>query len=220
MLALEDDVECACRCDLNVMVSGERGVGKAAVARRIHFESRRGRAPLLIARTYDELDSAMLDATPDATVLVQNPERLSPPMQRLLVRFIEEGTRRASGAGRTSVPTHGPRFITTTRSDVFELVGCQQFDELLFYRLNAVHLVVPPLRDRREDIPPLLCHFISQFGRTAPRLSPAAWDSIVKYPWPGNVRELKAVAGMLAFIDRRMLQPSDLPSEIQSTQSS
>ena len=220
MLALEDDIECARWCDLNVMVSGERGVGKTAVARRIYLESRRGRAPLVISRTNDDVDSTVVNATPDATVLLQHPERLSPPMQRRLLRFMDGETRRGHGAGGTSVPGRCPRFITTTRSDVFELVRREQFDESLFYRLNGVHLVVPPLRVRREDIPPLLCHFISQFGRTPPRLSPAAWDAIVKYPWPGNVRELKTVAATLAFIERRMLQPSDLPPEIQSTRSS
>ena len=218
MLALEEDIACALRCDLNVMVSGERGVGKTSIVRRIHFDSRRGRAPLVISRTNDaagELDPAMVNATPGATVLVQDPERLSPPMQCRLLRFIVDGTTRG-GVGRTSVANHDLRFITATRGDVFELVRFQQFDESLFYRLNAIHVVVPPLRARRDDIPPLLCHFMSQFARTAPRLSPAAWDSIVKYPWPGNVCELKAVAATLASIERRMLQPSDLPVEIQA----
>lgn len=216
MLALEEDIDCALRCDLNVMVSGERGVGKAAVARRIHFESRR--VPLVISRPDDaagELDPAMLDATHGATVLVQDPERLSPAMQRRLLQFIDERTTRGGPTGRRSVENHGVRFITATRGDLFELVQVQRFDESLFYRLNAIHLVVPPLRARREDIPPLLCHFMSQFARTAPRLSPAAWDSIVKYSWPGNICELKAVATSLASIERRMLQPSDLPPEIQ-----
>jgi DNA-binding NtrC family response regulator len=218
MLALEEDIDCAVRCDVNVMVSGERGVGKTSVARRIHFGSRRGRVPLVISRTNDaagELDPAMLNATHGATVLVEDPERLSPAAQGRLLRFIEQRATRGGPAGRTFVPNHGLRFITTTRSDLFELVRRQRFDESLFYRLNAIHLVVPPLRVRREDIPPLLCHFMSQFARTAPRLSPAAWDFIVKYPWPGNIRELKALAATLASIERRMLQPSDLPPEIQ-----
>jgi DNA-binding NtrC family response regulator len=218
MLALEEDIDCALRCDLNVMVSGERGVGKTSVARRIHFESRRGRIPLVISRTSDaagELDPAMLNATHGVTVLVEDPERLSPAMQCRLLRFIEHRTTRGGPTGSTFVPNHGLRFITATRHDLFELVRFQRFDKSLFYRLNAIHLVVPPLRVRREDIPPLLCHFMSQFARTAPRLSPAAWDFIVKYPWPGNIYELKAVAATLASIERRMVQPSDLSPEIQ-----
>ena len=217
MLALEKDIACALRCDLNVMLSGERGVGKLSIARRIHLESRRGRAPLVISQLNDaasELDPAMLNATPGATVLVQDPERLSEPMQCRLLRFVVDRATRG-GTRRTCVANPDLRFITATRSDLFEHVRFQQFDESLFYRLNGIHLVVPPLRARREDIPRLLCHFMSQFARTAPRLSPAAWDSIVKYAWPGNVCELKTVAATLASIERRMLQPSDLPSEIQ-----
>lgn len=218
MLALEEDIDCALRCDLNVMVSGERGVGKTSVARRIHFENRRGRVPLVISRRNDaagELDPAILNATYGATVLVEDPERLSPELQRQLLQFVEHRTTRGGPPGRGFVPNHGLRFITTTRRDLFELVRLQRFDKSLFYRLNGIHVVVPPLRVRREDIPPLLCHFMSQFARTAPRLSPAAWDFIVKYPWPGNICELKAVAATLASIERRMLQPGDLPREIQ-----
>ena len=218
MLALEQDIDCALRCDLNVMVSGERGVGKTSIARRIHFESHGGRVPLVISQTSDaagELDPAMLNATPGATVLVEDPERLSPPMQCRLLRFMEHRATRGGTSGRAFGQNRGLRFITATRSDLLELVQSQRFDESLFYRLNAIHLAVPPLRARREDIPLLLCHFMSQFARTAPRLSPAAWDFIVKYPWPGNICELKGVAVTLASIERRMLQPSDLPPEIQ-----
>jgi DNA-binding NtrC family response regulator len=130
--------------------------------------------------------------------------------------LIEYGSGRGGRTGRVFVANHGLRFITTTRSDLLDLVRCEQFDELLFYRLNTIHLVIPPLRDRPEDIPPLLCHFMSRLAPAAPRLSPAAWDAVVKYAWPGNVCELKAVAATLVSVERRMLQPSDLPSEIQA----
>ena len=220
MLALEEDIACALRCDLNVMVSGERGVGKTAVARRIHFESRRGRGPLVISRTDDTagaLHPAALNAPSGATILVHDPDRLSPSMQCRLLTLIERGTMRPARTVRLGAANHGLRFITTTRSDLLELVRCERFDESLFYRLNPIHLVIPPLRVRPEDIPLLLCHFMLQFAGTAPRLSPAAWDALVKYEWPGNVCELKAVAARLASVERRMLQPSDLPPEIQAS---
>jgi DNA-binding NtrC family response regulator len=184
------------------MISGESGVGKKAVAHRLHRQSGRSSRPLVIMPAPDALSSTDLTeslraASPDSTILLEDPQRTSPFVQSLLLQFVE---RRISPAAATAgnVNSHDMRFLTITSCDLFELVRRDQFCESLFYRLNPIHLVIPPLRARPEDIAVLLEHFFSIYPRAArPRLSAEAWHQVITYAWPGNIRELKAVAATL-----------------------
>ncbi len=137
---------------------------------------------------------------------------MSLPVQSWLQRFTERRTTREC-ATRQFMDGDDVRFITLTSSNLFELVRRHQFCEPLFYHLNAVHLIIPPLRDRPEDIPVLLRHFLSVHARApVPRLSAAAWQRLGTYAWPGNVRELRVVAETLASRELpRLFEPDDLP---------
>jgi DNA-binding NtrC family response regulator len=212
MREMEADIACAVGCDLNVLITGEKGVGKKSVAHRIHRQSVHASGPLIVARSpgllelSDAFDAALLEAFPDGAALLENPERLSREMQSRLQRFVD---RSADGSQ--------VRFITATTNDLFELVRSRQFSESLFYRLNAIHLVIPPLRDRAEDIPALLHQFLSACAPApVPRLSTAIRRQLAKHPWPGNLWELRAVAEALASLDRpHVLEPDDLPARFR-----
>jgi len=112
------------------------------------------------------------------------------------------------------------RLVATTNTDLRQLIEARTFREDLFYRLNVVPVHVPPLRDRREDIPFLVRHFLAHynrvFGRTLPGLTFAALTVLARYSWPGNVRELEhCIARLVATSRPRVLDVADLPSEIR-----
>ena len=221
MREMEADIAAAVRCNLNVLITGEKGVGKKSVVYRIHQQSGRGSVPLVIARSPggleppDSFEAALLEAFPDGAVLLENPERLSPEMQSRLHQFVERPPI-PSSAGQVLARASQVRFITATSSDLFGLVRGRQFGESLFYRLNAIHLVIPPLRDRAEDIPALLQQFLSACAAApVPLLSTATRQQLAAHPWPGNLLELRAVAETLASLDRPRVEPDDLPPGIR-----
>jgi len=222
MREMEADIACAVRCDLNVLITGETGVGKKSVAHRIHQQSRRASGPLVVARSpgavegSDDFNAALLEAFPDGAALLENPERLSAALQSRLQQFVERAPIPGCG-GRAFPRVSQVRFITATSSDLFKLVKGRQFSESLFYRLNAIHLIIPPLRERAEDIPVLLQQFLAACAPApVPRLSTAARQQLAAHRWPGNLWELRAVAELLASLDRpHVLEPDDLPPAIR-----
>lgn len=220
MRNLEGDIASARQLDCNVMISGEDGVGKKAVAQRLQRQSRRALRPFVVMHASDVLNRtdviipALLESAQNGTILFENPHRMALPVQSRLLKCIEHGTVR----GRTRpqfVDDYDVRFLTVTSCDLFGLVQIDRFCESLFYRLNPIHLIIPPLRERPEDISILLGHFFSTDRRatTLPRFSAAAWERVVTYPWPGNVRELRAAAATLASRELpRPVEPDDLPT--------
>lgn len=221
MRQLRTDIKCAVESGTSVMITGERGVGKTFVASLIHQRSHLGAAPFTILKCAD-----MMDSVPDrrhgsepgapfgragltldsGTLLIEEIHKVPAAVQPRLQGFIE----------REILTRSDLRLMTACSTPLFDCVRSKQFPEDLFYRLNVIHLVIPALRDRPEDIPILFSHYLPLRARVSPpRLSATAWERLVNYRWPGNVRELKAVAGKVATWDlSRPVEPEDLPSEI------
>jgi transcriptional regulator with PAS, ATPase and Fis domain len=141
-------------------------------------------------------------------------------MQGLLLRFLETGELQKVGADR-ALGRVDVRVIAATNRNLRQMIEQGSFREDLFYRLNVIHLVVPPLRDRPEDIPVLIESFLRQFtrgdGHAVRELSPEAMTLLRRYTWPGNVRELENVIERLVVSGRTaVVRAEDLPSEIRS----
>jgi len=139
-------------------------------------------------------------------------------MQVRLLRVLQDGEVRPVGAGRTvHVDTH---VIAATNVDLERAVAEQRFRQDLFYRLSVIVIALPPLRDRREDIPILVRHFIKDYSKQHDRafhgISAAAMQILVEYPWPGNVRELRnLIESMVVLSPGHEIQPEDLPRQIR-----
>ena len=223
--ALDQEIDRVARSDAKVLITGESGVGKEIVARGIHARGRRAHrmfAPvncaglpetLLETELFGHVKGSFTGAYKDkpgkletahmGTVFLDEMGEMSLRMQGLLLRFLETGELQkvgAEGSGR-SVDV---RVIAATNRDLRELIKQGAFREDLFYRMNVIHIVVPPLRERREDVPLLADHFLSQFAegnRTAAMtISPEATKVLTEYRWPGNVRELENVIERLVVM--------------------
>jgi transcriptional regulator with PAS, ATPase and Fis domain len=213
MHALVAAADRAAISDGKVLITGESGVGKDLIARRIHFRSRRANQPyvpvncagltesLLESELFGHVKGSFtgayrdkagkLQAAHGGTVFLDEVGEMSLRMQAMLLRFLENGEIQAVGAD-TRVTTVNVRVIAATNRNLADLIAAGQFREDLLYRLRVIHVEVPPLRDRREDIPVLVAHFIERTGRVA-RFTEEAMICLRRHRWPGNVRELQNV---------------------------
>ncbi len=205
--------------DAKVLVTGESGVGKDLVARFIHLRSRRASAPLvtvncgafsealLESELFGHVKGSFTDAYRDkpgklqaadgGTVFLDEVGEMSLRMQTLLLRFLENGEVQPVGAdGRTQKVD--VRVIAATNRDLDEMVAAGLFRQDLLYRLKVVHIRIPALRERRDDIRPLIEHILTRTGRTI-TFTDAALGVLERYRWPGNVRELQNVIEQLAW---------------------
>ena len=221
---VEEEIHHAARCDAKVLITGESGAGKEIVARLIHERSGRGRGPLvtincagfpdslLESELFGHMKGSFTDAHRDkrgwletangGTIFMDEVGEMSLRMQALLLRFLETGEIQRVGSDRNLAPVD-VRVITATHRRLLDHINDKTFREDLYYRLNVVHIEVPPLRDRREDVLVLLNHFLQTFCETyqipAPDVTPEALSCLTSYPWPGNVRELRNVAERLVL---------------------
>jgi two-component system nitrogen regulation response regulator NtrX len=222
--------------DSKVLITGEGGVGKEVVARLIHQQSRRGSMKLVALNCAAVPDSlleselfghvrgsftgayrdkpGLLELANKGTIFLDEIGELSPRMQALLLRFLENGEVRRVGADRVQV-TSDVRVITATNRNLREMVAEGLFREDLFYRLSVIPIAVPPLRERPEDIPPLLDHFWRGLRSEAFAAEDDAMEALVRYSWPGNVRELKNVVERLSVSTDSPVQLASLPPEIR-----
>jgi two-component system response regulator HydG len=222
MRAVEREISMAAGCGAKVLITGESGVGKELVARLIHEKGHRSSAPfvpmncaglpdtLLESELFGHVRGSVtgayrdkrgrLEAAHKGTIFMDEIGEMSLRMQAMLLRFLETGEIQRVGADR-SMPPLDVRVIAATHRDLVAKVTDQSFREDLFYRLKVVHIDVPPLRDRRDDIPCLLRHFLYTFSNMhrlpIPEIVPDALERLLTYDWPGNVRELKNVAERL-----------------------
>ena len=240
IIALQEEIHYASRCDAKVLITGESGAGKEIVARLIHENSLRRRSPLvtvncaaltetlLETELFGHVRGSFTGAYRDrvgvfeqghrGTVFMDEIGETTPRMQGLLLRFLETGEIQRVGSDQIQNRVD-VRVIAATNRNLIEDVAAKSFREDLYYRLNVIHLRVAPLRERREDVPQLLDHFLDafarQYGVETPRISAAALETLVEHPWPGNVRELKNVVERIVIrhqsgeVDR-----ADLPLEV------
>ncbi len=240
---LQEEIHYAARCDAKVLVTGESGAGKEIVARLIHASSPRSRAALvtvncaalsetlLETELFGHVRGSFTGAYRDrlgafeqahrGTVFMDEVGETSPRMQGLLLRFLETGEIQRVGSDQVQNRVD-VRVIAATNRVLLEAVANKTFREDLYYRLNVIHLRVPPLRERAEDIPILLSFFLDQFSRQyqveIPALSKEAMQTLCEHPWPGNVRELKNVVERLVVRDKHgEIRRDDLPLELLRT---
>jgi DNA-binding NtrC family response regulator len=166
----------------------------------------------------------MLEAADHGTMLLDEIGEMGMRMQTLLLRFLETGEIQRVGADQPGKALD-VRLIAATNRDLWAETRKKTFREDLYYRLNVVHLVVPPLRERREDVKPLLHHFLmlasTLEARPLPELTAEALAYLESYRWPGNVRELKNVAERLVVgYGGRVVTLKDLPAEMVGAETS
>jgi DNA-binding NtrC family response regulator len=201
--------------DVNVLITGEHGTGKDVVARWIHAASHRAGRPLItvnaggIAETlfeselFGHVKGAFTDAKTDrigsfeladgGTLFLDEIANVSPKQQAKLLRVLESGDLQRVGSSR--IRRVDVRVLAATNADLGREVSEGRFREDLLYRLNTVEIRLPPLRDRRDDVPWLVALFLRQqaarSGKAAAELTPGAMRALLHHPWPGNVRELR-----------------------------
>jgi two-component system, NtrC family, response regulator AtoC len=215
MAQVISEAEVAARTDSTVLLTGESGTGKDVLARFIHANSSRAGTPMITVNCgalpdtlfeseffgYERgaftgatsLRRGLLEAADGSTLFLDEIGDLAQQMQVKFLHFLEQGRFRRVGSTRDQ--NADVRVIAATNRDLPEEVKQQRFRADLFYRLNVVSLKIPPLRERREDIPKLIDHFLdlyrNRFNRPALELSKEAREYLQNYSWPGNVRELR-----------------------------
>ena len=221
--------------DANVLVTGEHGTGKEVVARTIHGLSLRKHKPLIAVNTgglaegvfesevFGHVKGAFTDARTDrigrfeladgGTIFLDEIGNVPLRQQAKLLRVIESGEMERVGSSRSK--KIDVRVISATNSDVKAACESGQFREDLLFRLNTVEIHLPALRERREDIPVLATHFLSQYAsryrRDVKAIDPAALQSMLQYSWPGNVRELEHTMERAVLMCRsEQIQSADL----------
>jgi len=228
----------------SVLVTGESGTGKELIARGIHYNSARSAGPfvgvnlaavpegLIESELFGHKKGAFTDARSDkpglfveadgGTIFLDEIGELALPLQAKLLRVLQEHEVRPLGA--TKNQHVDVRVLAATNKNLEAMLGDGSFREDLYYRLNVIHLDLPPLRSRPEDIVPLAEHVLAQLGakQTPPRhmrLSPEAQHLLLAYHWPGNVRELMNVLERgVALCQGELIADDDLPSHVRERQ--
>ena len=236
MQAVFDLLERVAETSATVLLTGETGTGKDLVGRAIHFQGPRNEGPfvaqncgalpesLLESELFGHKRGAFTSAVQDkkglfevahgGTIFLDEIAETTPGMQVRLLRVLEDGEIRPLGASESH--RVDVRVIAATNRDLRQAVAEGRFRQDLFYRLNVVHVHLPPLRDRRDDIPLLADHFLEtsnkRLGKSIEGLTRPAMDLLLAYDWPGNVRELAneieravALSGSAYLIDEGML---------------
>ncbi len=227
---------------LTVLIEGESGTGKELFAQLIHEKSSRSKQAfvkincaalpenLLESELFGHVRGAFTGAHQDrvgrfeladrGTIFLDEIGEMPLALQAKLLRVLQSSEFERLGESVTR--RVDVRVVAATNRDLPEEIAAGKFREDLFYRLNAVRLKIPPLRERREDIPLLAAHFIRRYARPESaermRLSSNALAAIAAYPWRGNVRELENVVSRAVFLARGdEIEPDDLPEDFRTT---
>jgi transcriptional regulator with PAS, ATPase and Fis domain len=237
---IEQDINAAAHSDAKVLITGESGVGKDIVARLIHERGWRQQSPFVTINCAGVPDSLLeselfghvrgsftgayrdkrgwLEQARGGTIFLDEIGEMSLRMQSLLLRFLESGEIQRVGADRICTASN-IRVITATNRNLPECVAQQQFREDLYYRINVIHLMIPPLRERQDDIAPLIAHFLEEFSAeqqvARPILAEETMAKLTAYAWPGNVRELRNIIERLVVRNRAgLVSVVDLPPAV------
>jgi len=236
MRRIYETIEQISPTDVTVMVVGESGTGKELVARALHLKSLRRDKPFLAincgALAEGVLDSELFghekgaftgaisrregrfELADGGTLFLDEVSELPPTTQVRLLRVLEQ--REFMRVGGTTPITVDVRLIAATNRDLEEAVAEGRFREDLFYRLNVVVIHIPALRQRPDDVPLLVDHFIGQSSLDRKKrfqgISPEAMEILKQYPWPGNVRELRnLIENLIVLAPEREIRPEDIP---------
>jgi len=223
--------------DATVLIRGTSGTGKELVARAIHFNSARRDRPLVtincaaLQETLLESElfghekgsftgatqtkAGLIEIAEGGTLFIDEIAEMAPGLQAKLLRVLENGNYRRVGA--TTEAHADVRVIAATNRNLEDEIKANRFREDLYYRLNVVSVVLPALRDRRQDIPELIEHFLTtrQLGATRYRIQPDALAALTRYDWPGNVRELANVLERAQILaEDKTITLDDLPESL------
>jgi len=242
MQGVYDLIKKAACSNATVLITGESGTGKELVARAIHYQSKRSKAPFVTvncaAIPNELIESELFGYTKGAftgafttragffqtanggSIFLDEVSEMSQNVQVKLLRVIQEKEVTLVGS-RKSIPVD-IRIIAASNKDLKRMVENGTFREDLFYRLNIITIEIPPLRNRKDDIASLIDYFAARFareaGKNAPHFSDAALELLLNYDFPGNVRELEnLIQRVIVVVDRDVIYPAELPVYMRST---
>ncbi len=209
--AIRSHVQNLCSNDLPVLITGETGTGKQSVAEALHYRGDRSARPFVVIDCTQWSEAAapeMLSSFAEeliradtGTLFLDDIDSLSLPCQQMILALLEQGTIVAAESSKTF--RVDIRVTAATQARLADRILEGKFEEALFLRLNAVSIDIPPLRERTDDIEPLVVHFLELYRKQAKRqsltCSAEAIGLLLEYSWPGNVRELKNMMERLAF---------------------
>jgi DNA-binding NtrC family response regulator len=240
MQEMEELISAMAPSDANVLITGESGVGKEVVANVIHSKSRRAGKPLvklncaafpqtmIESELFGYVKGAFTGAMNDfpgmiaeargGTLFLDEISEMPADLQTRFLRVLQEREYRSLGSTRMSKADF--RVITATNRPIAQALAENRLRSDLYYRINTFQIEVPPLRERKEDIPPLVTTFVQRFaaqlGKAEPTIAPEAFQKLLDYSWPGNVRELQnAIEYAVVLARNDIIGIKELPAEIQ-----
>ena len=202
---LLEDIELAALFDAAVLITGEKGVGKTLIARAIHQRSRRHTASFTTIDCADVPEALLESKLNGGTLVIESVGELDLRTQAAVVNHLED---------------QEVRVIAASHEGLYKRVIAGTFREDLYYRLNLIHIAVPPLRRRREDIPTLVQHLLryqSEARNRIPDVSPAAMERLVESDWPGNVRQIAEIVAQFVARGAVTIDAHHLPKDIFET---
>jgi two-component system NtrC family response regulator len=236
MLKVYDLIAKVAQSKATVLITGPSGTGKELIAKAIHYDSVRKDRPFIsvncgaLAETLLEselfghekgaftgavaMKKGRFELADGGTLFLDEVGDMSPPLQVKLLRVLQEMEFERVGGTRTIKVD--VRVLSASNRNLKDDVAAGIFREDLFYRLNVIHIEVPPLRERTEDIRLLVSHFVEKYGNSRRiELTPQAWEALYAYPWPGNVRELENVIERAVVLNSGgAIELKDLPVEL------
>src|SRR5437588_6243263 len=240
MQEIKELIDAMAPSEANVLITGESGVGKEVVANAIHSNSRRAEKPMIklncaaFPQTMIEGElfgyvkgaftgatndfSGMIAAAGGSTLFLDEISERPTDLQTRFLRVLQEREYRSLGSTRTLKADF--RLIAATNRAIAQALSENRLRSDLYYRLNTFQIEVPPLRERKQDIPPLVASFVKQFaqqlGKPEPAIAPDAFQKLLDYAWPGNVRELQnAMEYAVVLARQNLIGVKELPTEVQ-----